>query len=298
MDQVTRHIPVMAKEVQEYLHLPAGGCLVDCTLGMGGHTSLLAAQLGPQGRIVAIDRDKQSLQQAKENLAACPTPCEFVHDDFRHVDSILDRLSIQKVDGILLDLGLSSFQLDDVERGFSLRAEGPLDMRMDQESYISAYDLVNSLSEREISQILRDYGEERWHNRIARYMVEQRSRKPIETTAELSDAVLRAIPRGCAHQKIHPATRTFQAFRIAVNRELESLEIALDKCLPFLKPRARICVISFHSLEDRIVKQKFRFYLHRGQLRLVVKKPLRPTENEVGDNPRARSARLRVAEKI
>lgn len=298
MDLEARHIPVMAKEAQEYLRLPVGGCFVDCTLGMGGHSALLSTPLGPQGRIVAIDRDNGSLQQAKENLAGCVAVCDFMHDDFRHVDAILDKLNIAKIDGILLDLGLSSFQLDDPGRGFSLRSDGPLDMRMDQDSYISAYDLINSLSERELAQILKDYGEERWHNRIARHVVEQRSRKPIETTAELSEAVLRAIPHGQARQKIHPATRTFQAFRIAVNRELESLEIVLDKCVPYLNPGARICVISFHSLEDRIVKQKFRFYSRSGQLRLVVKKPLRPTESEIDDNPRARSARLRVAEKI
>lgn len=292
------HIPVMATEVQEHLNLPSGGCLVDCTVGLGGHSGFLAAQLGAQGRIIAIDRDRESLELARANLRGCGVVCDFVHDDFRHVDRVLEDLKVSKVDGMLFDLGISSFQLDDAHRGFSLRGEGPLDMRMNQESYISAYDLVNSLSEKEISQILRDYGEERWHNRIAHHLVAQRSRKPIETTGELCDAVLHAIPHGRARQKIHPATRTFQAFRIAVNRELESLEIALDKCLPFLKSGARLCVIAFHSLEDRIVKQSFRLFFRTGQVRLVVKKPLRPTDKEIECNPRARSARMRVVEKI
>jgi len=235
---------------------------------------------------------------AKERLSGCSPQCEFVHDDFRNIDRILDRAGIKAVDGILLDLGISSFQMDDAQRGFSLRGEGPLDMRMNQDSYISAYDLVNSLSEKEIAQILRDYGEERWHNRIARHLVEQRGRNPIATTKDLSDAVMRAIPHGRAWQKIHPATRTFQAFRIAVNRELESLEVALNKCLAYLKSGGRIVVISFHSLEDRIVKQKFRSSAQLGQVSLVVKKPVCPTEKEISENPRARSARLRVAEKI
>ena len=174
---------------------------------------------------------------------------------------------------------------------------GPLDMRMNQDAYISAYDLVNSLSEREISKILRDYGEERWHNRIAHFLVEQRNRKPIETTTELSEAVLHAIPHGRPWQRIHPATRTFQAFRIAVNRELESLEIALDHCRHYVRAGGRIVVIAFHSLEDRIVKQRFRQYVQQGDFHFVVKKPLFCRDDEMAVNPRARSSRLRVIEK-
>jgi len=292
------HIPVMAHEVTSFLTLRPEACFLDCTLGLGGHAALLAKQLGPQGRLVGIDRDKESLAVAEQKLKSYPCQHIFVHDDFRHIDTILASLHITKVDGILMDLGISSFQLADSSRGFSFQADGPLDMRINQESFVSAYDLINSLSERELSTILKNYGQERWHHRIARYLVEQRAKSPIQTTRELRDAVLRAMPRMRNRQKIDPATRTFQAFRIAVNRELESLEMALSKIPRFLKPGARLCVIAFHSLEDRIVKQKMRTFSHQNVMSLVVKKPLRPTQAECALNPRARSARLRVAQKV
>ncbi|HQP10782.1 MAG TPA: 16S rRNA (cytosine(1402)-N(4))-methyltransferase RsmH, partial [Candidatus Omnitrophota bacterium] len=243
-------------------------------------------------------RDARALAVAKMNLEAYVTRCDFVYDNYCHIDEILARHGIRAADRILFDLGLSSFQLNDPSRGFSFRAEGPLDMRMDQESYISAFDLVNSLSQEEISLILKDFGEERWHRRIARSIVERRSHKPIETTKELSDIVLRAMPHHAGREKIHPATRTFQALRIAVNRELEALEEALGKCGAVLAAGGRIGVISFHSLEDRIVKQKFRDWARAGKFRLITKKPLRPSECEAKSNPRARSARLRIAERI
>lgn len=294
MNEKNIHIPVMHAEVQEYLNLPSGGCFVDCTLGGGGHSKLIASQLGPQGRIIGIDRDRESLHLARENLGDC-RQCDFIHDDFRNIDKILDSLGIDQVDGMLFDLGISSLQLDDPKRGFSLKTEGPLDMRMDQDGCLLAYDLINTLSEHEIALILKDYGQERWHKRIARRIV---SKRPLETTKDLSDIVLEAIPYVSKRERIHPATRTFQAFRIAVNRELESLEIALQKSVGYLKVGARICVISFHSLEDRIVKQRFRFFAKEKRVKLIVKKPLRPQDNEVSQNPRSRSARLRVAERI
>lgn len=298
MEDKVAHIPVMHREVIEYLRLPLGGICVDATLGMGGHTRLLASQIGPTGKIIAIDRDSESIETAKKNLACVTDQIIFVKDDFRNIDSILESLGIKSIDGIVLDLGISSFQLDNEKRGFSIKANGPLDMRMDQQSWLSAYDLINSLSEKELSLILKDYGEERWHNRIARRLVQERSARPIETTKDLSDIVLKSIPSGVKWQKIHPATRTFQAFRIAVNRELESLDIALAKVVPFLKPQGRICVISFHSLEDRIVKNKFRAFAQSGDLNLVLKKPLQVSLSEEESNPRSRSARLRVAEKL
>lgn len=298
MEDKLAHIPVMHKEITEYLRLPLGGICVDATLGMGGHTRLLASQVGPMGKIIAIDRDRQSIETAKQNLTEVVDRIIFVQDDFRNMDRILDSLNIKSIDGVVLDLGISSFQLDNEKRGFSIKTNGPLDMRMDQESWLSAYDLINSLSEKELSLILKDYGEERWHNRIARRLVQERSLRPIETTKDLSDIVLKSIPSGVKWQKIHPATRTFQAFRIAVNRELESLDIALTKIVPYLKPQGRICVISFHSLEDRIVKNKFRFFAQSGQLDLVLKKPLQVSLHEEEVNPRSRSARLRVAEKL
>ncbi len=298
MDSESEHISVLPKEVMEYLNLPVGGRAVDCTLGMGGHTLQMANQVGPTGQIIAIDRDRQSIEVAKQKLSSVEGRVVFCQDDFRNIDRVLDGLKIEKVDGILLDLGISSFQLDNDKRGFSIKANGPLDMRMDQDSWFSAYDLINSLSEKELSLILKGYGEERWHNRIARRLVQERSLRPIETTKDLTDIVLKAIPSGQKWQKLHPATRTFQAFRIAVNRELESLDIALDKAVRYLKPGGRICVISFHSLEDRIVKNKFRSFAQSGELSLTLKKPLSVTEDEESVNPRSRSARLRVAEKV
>lgn len=298
MSNKSAHISVMQKEAVEYLQPRAGGYFVDCTLGMGGHTAVLAAQVGPTGKVIAIDRDRQSLEVAKANLSAFSQQIIFAQDDFRNFDKVLVGLDIKNVDGILFDLGISSFQLDNEQRGFSIKSNGPLDMRMDQDSWLSAYDLINSLSEKELSLILKDYGEERWHNRIARRLVQERSLRPIETTKDLSDIVLKAIPSGQKWQKLHPATRTFQALRIAVNRELESLEIALGKAVAFLKPGGRICVISFHSLEDRIVKNKFRSFAQSGELTIITKKPLSVSSEEEAANPRARSARLRVAEKV
>lgn|SRR3989344_952570 len=294
----SNHIPVMAKEVQEYLQLKMNNCVVDFTLGLAGHALLMAKATAPDGRLIGIDRDKASLEVARETLKEFSNRCEFVHDDYRNIDKILNTLGIREVDAMLLDLGISSYQLDNPQRGFSFSAEGPLDMRMDQDSYISAYDLINSLSEKEIALILRNFGEERWHNRIAHHLVEQRLRRPIASTKDLSEAVMRAIPSHFKREKIHPATRTFQAFRIAVNRELESLEIGLEKGVRYLKTGGRMCVIAFHSLEDRIVKQKFRSLAKEGYVRLLTKKPLRPSDEEVEQNSRARSARMRIIERI
>lgn len=293
-----QHIPVMNAEVQEQLSLKAGDIVVDCTLGLGGHAKSCAEKVGDQGRVIGIDRDGQALALAKENLAEVAGRYSFIHNDYRNLDQILFDLGVKKVNAVLMDLGVSSMQLDDPQRGFSIREDGPLDMRMDQENFISAYDLVNSLSEKEISFILKKYGEERWHNRIARFLVQERSHRPIETTKELSDIVWRAIPKHNRYQNIHPATRTFQAIRIAVNRELESLEIALEKCVDALAEGGRICVIAFHSLEDRIVKQTFRSLAKEGKIEILTKKPLRPLEEETARNIRARSARLRAAQKI
>jgi len=288
----------MAEQVQEYCPLPKDGCLVDCTIGLGGHARLMTQRLGSDGHLIGIDRDKHSLAIARTALEPCSAKIDLVHDDYRQLDRILDALHVDQVDAILFDLGISSFQLNNAARGFSFRADGPLDMRINQDSFVSAYDLINNLSEKEISLILKNYGQERWHHRIARYLVELRSKAPIETTGELRQAVLRAMPPGQRRQKIDPATRTFQAFRIAVNRELESLEMALKKVPRYLKRQGRLCVISFHSLEDRIVKQTLRVFAAQHILKIVVKKPLRPSEKEIQSNQRARSARLRIAEKI
>jgi len=294
----TIHIPVMPEEVLKYLRLKTGSCIVDSTVGTGGHAFKILQKIGPKGYLICIDRDVDSLAFAEERLKGFTGSCSFIHQDFRHIDSILDDLGAHEVDGMIFDLGISSYQLENAQRGFSLQSEGPLDMRMDQNSYISAYDLVNSLSEREIASILKVFGQERFCNRIAHCLVKQRARNPIASTQELTNTVLKAVPHTYKRQRIHPATRTFQAFRIAVNRELEALDVALDKCIPYLKKGARLCIISFHSLEDRIVKEKFRYFSKEHKLKIITKKPLRASEKEINENPRSRSARLRVAEKI
>lgn len=297
MRESVHHIPVMLQEVKTLLNLKPNALVVDGTVGLGGHAREILKGIGPGGRLIGIDRDKESLNIAQENLKEFSSQCELIQEDFRHLDKILEGRHIDEVDGILLDLGISSFQLENPQRGFSFQEEGPLDMRMDQESYISAYDLINSLSEHEIASILKEFGEEHWHNRIAHYVVEQRAQAPISSTQELRDVVFRAIPVRFREHRIHPATRTFQAIRIAVNRELEALEAVLDQAFSILKRGGRLAVISFHSLEDRIVKHKFRQWAGERTVEVLTKKPLRPTAEEMQNNPRSRSARLRVMER-
>ncbi|MEW6074952.1 MAG: 16S rRNA (cytosine(1402)-N(4))-methyltransferase RsmH [Candidatus Omnitrophota bacterium] len=291
------HIPVMRKEVMEYLGLAPGKVIVDATIGTAGHSLGIAERIMPGGRLIGIDRDKESLAVAAERLGEFSESCEFIHGNFSNIDSVLKSLGINGVDGILFDLGISSFQLDNPQRGFSFQEEGPLDMRLDRNSYISAYDLINNLNEHEISHLLWLFGQERWHNRIAHSLIQERQKHPIATTAQLSDIVMRAVPASYRHYRIHPATRTFQAVRIAVNRELEALELALEKAVTVLKRKARVCVISFHSLEDRIVKLSFRKAAAAGIVSIVTPKPRSPSDSEVQQNPASRSAKLRVAQR-
>jgi 16S rRNA (cytosine1402-N4)-methyltransferase len=288
----------MSKEVLEYLRAKEGDCIIDATVGTGGHARLILEAIGAKGKLIGIDRDLESLLFAKSQLSAFEKNITLVHDDFRNLDSILKRLKIKQVDAMLFDLGVSTFQLDDPQRGFSFRFDAPLDMRMDRNSHICAYDLINHLSEEELSSILKTFGQERWHNRIARFLVRERARQPITSTSELAELINKAIPYKARFEKIHPATRTFQAIRIAVNRELEALEEALDKASKFIKPAGRICVISFHSLEDRIVKQKFKLLYREGIAHIITGKPIRPAPMEIEANPRSRSARLRVMERL
>jgi 16S rRNA (cytosine1402-N4)-methyltransferase len=296
--QVGLHSPVMLKEVIDYLNLKPGEIIVDATIGLGGHALGIVRNIMPGGRLIGIDRDQESIDMARQNLNDFSGSCEFMHSNFVDIDKVLENLKIKKIDGILFDLGISSFQLDNPERGFSFQNEGPLDMRLDRNSYICAYDLLNNLNEEEISRMLWNFGQERWHNRIARFLVRERQKQPIATTKELSDIVVRAIPYKYRHYRIHPATRTFQAVRIAVNRELETLEIVLKKSVDLLGRSGRICVISFHSLEDRIVKLSFRQLAAGGLLNIITPKPLNPQPDEVMDNPSSRSAKLRVAERL
>ncbi|MDD5247016.1 MAG: 16S rRNA (cytosine(1402)-N(4))-methyltransferase RsmH [Candidatus Omnitrophica bacterium] len=292
------HIPVMLKEVVEYLNLSPGKTVVDATVGTGGHSLEIIKRISPGGKLIAIDRDNESLAIAKERLRKYSDACEFIYANFVDMDKVLAGSQAGKIDGVLFDLGISSVQLDNPERGFSFQNEGPLDMRVDREGYISAYDLINNLNEDEISGLLRDFGQERWHNRIARSLVRERQKHPISTTSELCDVVVRALPPRYRHYRIHPATRTFQAVRIAVNRELENLQKAMDNTVSTLKKNGRICVISFHSLEDRVVKFSFRNFAASGLIKIITPKPLTPDLAERADNPSSRSAKLRVAERI
>jgi 16S rRNA (cytosine1402-N4)-methyltransferase len=293
------HIPALRDEVLQYLDLKPGQTIVDATAGTAGHSEAILARIGAEGVLVDIDRDEESLAQARERLSGLPGKTHFVHGNFCDLDTMLNELQIDKIDGILFDLGISSFQLMNPERGFSFQEEGPLDMRLDRESYISAYDLINNLNEDEISSLLWSFGQERWHNRIAHRLVQARERQPISTTAELREIVMQSIPRQFRrhHYRIHPATRTFQAVRIAVNRELEVLETALCKAVNVLRPGGRICVISFHSLEDRIVKHRFRAWAGEGLIEVLTRKPIQPTDEESALNPSSRSSKLRAAQK-
>jgi len=294
----SQHKPVMVREVLELLQPQAGGIYVDGTLGLGGHARAILKLIGRQGKLIGIDRDKSSLEIAKKNLENFAAQCIFIHDDFRNIDRCLKTVQVKQVDGILLDVGLSSYQLDDQERGFSFQKEGPLDMRMNHDDKMTAYDLINSLSEHEISKIIKDFGQERFHRRIAAAIVKKRSIMPVRTTQDLRDLIQKTVPGGWQRQKIHPATRTFQAFRIAVNSELEHIAIALDKSVELLKKGGRITIISFHSLEDKIAKEKFRLFAKMESMQILTKKPLRPTEMEAEENSRARSARLRGAKRL
>jgi 16S rRNA (cytosine1402-N4)-methyltransferase len=290
----------MLNEVLNYLNLSPGKIVVDATIGTGGHSEAIIKRILPGGRLIGIDRDSESLTVARERLREFGNFCDFVHANFLDIDTILSSLNVKRVDAMLFDLGISSFQLDNPIRGFSFQNEGPLDMRLDRDSYISAYDLVNNLNEEEISTLLWNFGQERWHNRIARLLVKERQHHPIATTSELANIVVRSLPHGYSHryQRIHPATRTFQAVRIAVNRELETLDAAINKAILVLSKKARICVIAFHSLEDRVVKLNFRQAHAQGLINIITPKPLTASLTEVEVNPSSRSSKLRVAQKL
>ena len=307
MSTESLHKPVMLREALKALNLKPGQTIVDATVGTAGHSLEILKAISPGGRLIGIDRDEDSLVIAKERLdefnsqvdASDRITIDIAHGDFRDINKILSALKVKKIDGILFDLGVSSYQLDSKERGFSFRYDAPLDMRMDKTSYILAYDLVNNLTEKEISDILWMFGEERWHNRIARHLVRERSHSPVATTGQLRDIVLRAIGRPFSPgQRIHPATRTFQALRIAVNRELEALEEALRAVPELLKKNGRVCVISFHSLEDRIAKHNLKENSLKGIYRIITKKPLEASDDETSRNPRSRSAKMRSAVRI
>jgi len=291
------HYPVMHKEVLELLELSTKKIVVDCTAGVGSHVQKLLHHMPADSFLIGIDRDADSLAVAEMRLGESEDRFKLVNDNFMHIDSIIKEFSLEGVDAFLFDLGISIHQLNNPERGFSFLKEGPLDMRMDRNSFLSAYDLVNNLSEKELGNIFRKFGEERYYRRIACAIVKERKKEPISTTTGLTKIILRNLPAKSQYSRIHPATRIFQALRIAVNRELEVLATALDKAIMLLNKGGRIGVISFHSLEDRIVKHTFRRHASEGTLSIITKKPLVPSLEEKTENSSSRSAKFRVGEK-
>lgn len=307
------HITVLKEEAVEALSIHPDGIYVDCTLGGAGHSALIASRLGEGGRLISIDQDDIALANAKERLAHFGEKVILVKKNFRYIKQVVSDLGLDGVDGILFDLGVSSPQLDEGERGFSYNADAPLDMRMDQQAPLSAYEVVNEWSEDELVKLIWEYGEEKFSRRIARQIVTQREKTPIETTGELVEIIKLAIPAAARRTGPHPAKRTFQAIRIAVNDELNAFKEAVVDAVKLLLPQGRVSVITFHSLEDRICKQVFQEYAkgcicppafpicgcgNKPVVRVITRKPVLPTEGEVTENPRARSAKLRVAEKI
>lgn len=308
-----RHVSVLATEVMHHLAPHAGGTYIDGTLGGGGHSELILEAAAPDALLVGIDRDPAALAAAKERLMRFGTRFRAVQGSFGDLTQLLAGQDIDAIDGLLLDLGVSSHQLDSPERGFSFRSNGPLDMRMNPLAGDTAADVVNRLSEQELEQIIREFGEERWARKIARRIVAMRTETPLMTTQELAELVETTIPRRFHEERIHPATRTFQALRMAVNHELEQVRQGVLAGIELLKPKGRLVVISFHSLEDRIVKHLFREaaagcvcpprFPHcvcgrQPRVRLLTGKPVIAGADERSENPRARSAKLRALEKL
>ena len=290
---------MLVQEVVEYLRCGPGGLYLDCTVGAGGHTEAILDASEPDGRVIGFDRDKMAIELAGKRLRRFGSRAILLHEDFRRMNTLLDDQGMTQVDGILFDLGVSSLQLSAPERGFSFQVDGPLDMRMDRRTETTASHIVNQFREDELVEGIRLYGEERWARRIARAIVRERKINPIGSTRELVEIVRRAVPPPARYKSLHPATRTFQALRIMVNQELEGLSEILQSATMRLAAGGRLIVISFHSLEDRIVKHSFRNMDQDGSvpIRILTKKPLRPEAQEIAMNPRSRSAKLRVIER-
>lgn len=302
----------MANECIEGLNIKENGIYVDCTLGGGGHSSYILKKLSPQGRLIGIDQDMDAINAAKARLNEYKN-VTYINDNFRNIKNILANLGIEKVDGILADLGVSSYQLDNAERGFSYMNDAPLDMRMNRGQQFSAYDIVNGYTAEELEKIIKNYGEEKFARRIAQFIVDRRADKKIESTFELVDIIKAAIPAKARREGPHPAKRTFQAIRIEVNGELEILNKFVEDGVSCLGEGGRIAIITFHSLEDRIIKLKLRELANpctcppdfpicqcgkKPLVKVITRKPIEPTEEEVEANPRSRSAKLRIAERI
>ncbi|MBU5669093.1 16S rRNA (cytosine(1402)-N(4))-methyltransferase RsmH [Peptoniphilus sp. MSJ-1] len=307
-----QHKSVLLDEVIENLNIRKGKIYLDGTLGGAGHSKEILKKLNGDGLLIGIDQDIEALNVAKERLSEFDN-VEFFNLNYANFEEALDGLGIDKIDGVLLDIGVSSYQFDNPERGFSYRFEAPLDMRMDTSLDISAKDIVNSYSEDEITKIIKDYGEEKWAARISKFIVQARKEKKIETTFDLVEIIKNAIPAGARREGPHPAKRTFQALRIEVNRELEVLEKSIERFVHRLNPGGRIAVITFHSLEDRIVKNSFKYLEKdcicppsapictcnkRREIKIITRKPITASEEELNENKRSHSAKLRVAEKL
>jgi 16S rRNA (cytosine1402-N4)-methyltransferase len=307
------HVTVLREEAVDGLNIRPDGVYVDCTLGGAGHSSLIASRLGAGGRLIAIDQDDWALDNARERLAPYIDNVTLVKSNFRRIRDVVNDLGLDGVDGVLFDLGVSSPQLDEGERGFSYNADAPLDMRMDQDAPLSAYDVVNEWDEEELARIIWEYGEEKFSRRIARQIVQRRKHAPVRTTGELVELIKEAIPAAARRTGPHPAKRTFQAIRIAVNDELDAFREAAVDAIGLLRPQGRVSVITFHSLEDRICKQVFQDFAkgctcppsfpvctcgNQATVKIITRKPILPSEAELAANPRARSAKLRVAEKL
>ena len=306
------HVPVLFNEVMESLDIKPDGIYVDGTVGGGGHSSGICQRLTKGGVLIAVDRDREALAAAEKRLEEYSCEKRFVHANYSDVDAIAEAAG-KRVQGILLDLGVSSYQLDNPERGFSYMQDAPLDMRMDDSDRLTAYDIVNGYSREELTRMIREYGEERWASRIAEFIVRDRAESPIDSTGRLTEIIKAAIPAKARRTGPHPAKRTFQAIRIEVNDELGHLREAVEKLPDLLDSGGRIAIITFHSLEDRIVKTEFERRLDPctcpkdfpvcvcgkvADVKRVTRKPIAPSEEETETNPRARSAKLRVLEKL
>lgn len=293
------HIPVLSATLAEQIILPQDAAMVDATVGYGGHSFLFGRFLGPKGVIIGLDVDKKSIQSARSRLETLNCKVILVHSNFSEISSRLSEQGIEKVDFVLADLGVCSGQLSDAEMGLSFQANMPLDMRFDKRLKTTAADIVNTSDEKTLADLIFNFSQERASRRIARFIVKHRQGQKISTTSQLSSIVCKALGQGTKNRRsrIHPATRTFQALRIAVNHELEALEKLLASVPGLLKASGRVAIISFHSLEDRLVKQNFKENAANGIYRIVTKKPLTASRTEIADNPRARSAKLRIAEK-
>lgn len=306
------HVSVLLNECIENLNIKEDGVYVDCTMGGAGHSKEIVKRLSDKGLFIGFDQDKNAIATAKERLSEYSDRVKFVHSNFENIKEELEKLGVDKIDGVLADLGVSSHQLDEADRGFSYMHDAPLDMRMDIRQSFSAYDVVNTYSEEDLARIIRDYGEDNWAKRIAKFIVEERKNKPIENTGELVEVIKKAIPKKARIDGPHPAKRTFQAIRIEVNNELSVINKMIRDAVSMMNKGGRVCIITFHSLEDRIVKNEFKELSLScicppslpicqcdkvSEVKVITRKPILPSDEEIEMNPRARSAKLRVAEK-